>query len=83
MQEQYPQHQDRIVVNPEIMVGKPIVKGTWIPVELGSKRPAQDVIVETLLEACQRHTFEDERARLEYTQSLAQVKTIHPVPSSP
>ena len=34
---------DRIVINPEIMAGKPVVKGTRIPVELVLKRLSQDL----------------------------------------
>jgi uncharacterized protein (DUF433 family) len=83
MAEKYPQYQDRIVVNPKIMVGKPVVKGTRIPVELVLKRLAQDLNVETLLEAYPRLTFEDVRACLEYAQSLVEGETIYPVPSSP
>ena len=83
MAEKYPQYQDRIVVNPEIMVGKPVVKGTRIPVELVLKHLAQDLNVGTLLEAYPRLTFEDVRACLEYAQSLVEGETIYPIPSSP
>ena len=44
------------------MVGKPVVKGTRIPVELVLKRLAQDLNVETLLKAYPRLTLEDIRA---------------------
>ncbi len=35
-------YQDRIVVNPDILVGKPVVKGTRIPVELVLERLEED-----------------------------------------
>ena len=31
-------YQDRIIVDPKIMVGKPVVKGTRIPVEIVLER---------------------------------------------
>ena len=34
MERTQPQYHDRIVTDPAIMVGKPVVKGTRIPVEL-------------------------------------------------
>jgi len=34
---------DRIVVDPEILGGKPVVRGTRIPVELVLKRLAHDL----------------------------------------
>jgi uncharacterized protein (DUF433 family) len=62
-------YQDRIVVDPEILVGKPVIRGTRIPVELILKRLAQDLTVETLLEAYPRLTPEDVKACLEYAQA--------------
>jgi len=38
-----PNYHERIVVNPKIMVGKPVIKGTRIPVELVPERLAQDL----------------------------------------
>src|SRR6266568_4396060 len=36
-------YQDRIIVDPKIMVGKPVVKGTRIPVEIVLERLAEDL----------------------------------------
>jgi uncharacterized protein (DUF433 family) len=38
---------DRIVVDPRIMAGKPVVRGTRIPVELVLKRLSQDLSIQT------------------------------------
>ena len=48
MNTQHP-YQDRIVVNPDILVGKPVVKGTRIPVELVLERLADGLDLKTLL----------------------------------
>lgn len=52
-------YQDRIVIDPAILTGKPVVKGTRIPVELVLKRLSQDLNVEHLMEAYPRLTAED------------------------
>jgi len=41
---------DRIVVDPKVMVGKPIIKGTRIPVDAIIKRIAEGMSIEELLE---------------------------------
>ena len=82
MPEVYPKYQDRIIVDPEIMVGKPVVKGTRIPVELVLKRLAQDLDVETLLEAYPRLTLDDIRACLEYAQAVVVGEAFYPAPST-
>ena len=41
MQEQF-KYQDRIVIDPDVMAGKPVVAGTRIPVDLVLKRLAQE-----------------------------------------
>jgi uncharacterized protein (DUF433 family) len=61
-------YQDRIIVDPNILAGKPVVKGTRIPVELVLKRLAQDVDMQTLFEAYPRLTKEDVQACLAYAQ---------------
>ena len=71
-------HQDRIVVDPEILVGKPVVKGTRIPVELVLKRLAQDLDLPTLFEAYPRLTPEDVQACLEYAQAIIEGQVVYP-----
>jgi uncharacterized protein (DUF433 family) len=62
------QYQNRIIIDPKILVGKPVVKGTRIPVELVLKRLAQDVNVDTVREAYPRLTREDVNACLAYAE---------------
>ena len=78
MAQVYPQYKNRITIDPEIMVGKPVVKGTRIPVELMLKRLAQDLNVETLLKAYPRLTIEHIRACIEYAQALVEGEVIYP-----
>ena len=61
----------RIVVDPRIMAGKPVVRGTRIPVELVLKRLSQDLDVAGMLEAYPRLTGEDIAACLEYGRDSA------------
>lgn len=55
-------YQDRIVIDPEILVGKPVIKGKRIPVELVLKRLSQDLNLETLLPAYPRLAPHDVKA---------------------
>jgi len=76
-------YQDRIIVDPEILAGKPVVRGTRIPVELVLKRLAHDLMVERLLEAYPRLTEEDVKACIEYAQALVEGEDVYlttPVP---
>jgi uncharacterized protein (DUF433 family) len=75
-------YQDRIIVDPEILVGKPVVNGTRIPVELVLKRLSQDLHVDTLLEAYPRLTIEDIKACLAYAEAQIAGEDLFPVSPS-
>lgn len=60
---------DRIVMDPEILVGKPTVRGTRISVELVLKRLAQDLDLEGLFTSYPRLTREDVQACLEFAET--------------
>jgi uncharacterized protein (DUF433 family) len=68
------QYRDRIVADPRIMVGKPVIKGTRIPVELVLKRLAQNPDVAALFEAYPHLTMDDVRACLSYAQALVEAE---------
>ena len=70
--------EERIVIDPDILVGKPVVRGTRIPVELVLKDLASALDVSILLEAYPRLTLEDIRACIEYAQSLVEGESIFP-----
>lgn len=69
----------RITIDPQIMVGKPVVSGTRIPVELVLKRLAKDLDVQGVLEAFPRLTREDVMACIEYARARVQGEEVYPL----
>ena len=65
-------YSDRIVEDPEIMVGKPVVRGTRIPVERVLGHLARTLDLDDLYAAYPELTADDVRAVLAFAQ--AQVK---------
>ena len=61
----------RIVVDPKIMVGKPVIKGTRIPVDAIIHRIAEGSTVEEIIQDYPRITRKDIKAALEYAKSAA------------
>jgi uncharacterized protein (DUF433 family) len=52
----------RIEINPAVMLGKPVIRGTRIPVELLLRKLAEGATQQDLLDAYPRITVEDIRA---------------------
>ena len=50
---------DRIISNPAIMLGKPVIKGTRIAVELVLKKLSEGVSIDELIQAYPHLTKED------------------------
>jgi len=68
---------DRIERDPEILLGKPIIKGTRIPVELIVRKLGEGAKIEELLDAYPNIDKEDVRAALIYAaDSLSNELTI-------
>lgn len=67
---------DRLTADPEIMVGKPVVRGTRVPVEQVLEHLATNMDVLDLLNAYPRLTVDDVRACLEYARLVVQGKSI-------
>ena len=44
-------HHDRIESNPDVMLGKPVIGGTRIPVELLIRKLGEGAVIEDLLDA--------------------------------
>jgi uncharacterized protein (DUF433 family) len=59
---------DRIVQDPAVMVGKPVVKGTRIPVELVLEHLADNPELDELFAAFPRLTVDDVKAVLAYAR---------------
>lgn len=70
---------DRIEIDPKVMLGKPVIRGTRIPVELLLRKLAEGATEEDLLEAYPRLTREDIQAAIRYAADvLAHEETIVP-----
>ena len=57
---------ERIEVNPQIMMGKPVIKGTRIPVDIILRKLAHRIAVEEILRDYPRLTEEDIKAAVLY-----------------
>ena len=72
---------NRIVIDPKIMVGKPVIKGTRIPVEIILKKLAQNINTKEILEDFPRLTKEDIKAAIMYAGSLVENTEVFPLTS--
>jgi len=61
-------YREKITSNPEIMLGKPIIKGTRITVELILRKMSEGMSIEILLEAYPNLTKEDVHSVLSYSE---------------
>jgi len=67
---------DRIEINPEVMLGKPLIRGTRIPVELILRKLSEGATEADLLDAYPRLTPADIRAALAYAADTVAHETI-------
>jgi uncharacterized protein (DUF433 family) len=68
---------DRIEINPAVMMGKPVIRGTRIPVEMLLRKLAEGANEAELLEAYPKLTHEDIQAAIRYAaDSLAHEEII-------
>ncbi|MEX2301750.1 MAG: DUF433 domain-containing protein [Bryobacterales bacterium] len=72
---------ERIEVDPSVMQGKPVVRGTRVPVELLLRKLAEGASYEDLLDAYPRLTADDIRAALAYAADRIAHETVLPVGS--
>ncbi len=68
----------RIEINPEVLAGKPIIKGTRIPVELVIKLVAQRWTDEQIIAEYPALKKEDIREALLYAEKLVQNEEVYP-----
>ena len=66
----------RITVDPDIMVGKPVVKGTRIPVYVILGKLAENPDLDDLFAAYPRLTIDDVKACLAYAEHLVARKRV-------
>lgn len=73
--------EQRISVNPRIMTGKPVIRGTRIPVELIVRMLAQGVSEDEILREYPRLQPDDIRAALNYAANVLAGEMVFPVPT--
>ena len=74
---------DRIEINPKVMMGKPVVRGTRIPVELILRKLSEGATEADLLEAYPKLKREDIQAAMRYAaDALAHEEIIFTEPPS-
>jgi len=73
--------QEHIVVDPKVLVGKPIIKGTRIAVEFVVDLLARGWSVEEILKEYDHLTREDIRACLAYASELLRTERIYLIPA--
>ncbi len=69
----------RIEVNPLVMVGKPVIRGTRIPVDTILLRLAEGMTMEDVLEDLPRLKKEDISAALAYSAEVVRGEDVLPV----
>ena len=70
-------YSDRITVDPEIMIGKPTIKGTRITVEVLLRKLSQEISPENILEEYPRLEKEDLQAALQYAADSVSTEELH------
>lgn len=73
---------NRIVVNPKVMVGKPVIRGTRVSVEAILRKLAQNIDTDEILEDFPRLTREDIKAAIMYAESLVENTEVFPLTPS-
>jgi uncharacterized protein (DUF433 family) len=72
--------QDRIVVNPDVLVGKPVIKGTRIAVEFLMELLANGWTHEQILHSYPHLKQEDIQAALHYATEVLKQEHVYPLP---
>ncbi len=70
---------ERIEVNPNVMMGKPVIRGTRIPVELILRKISEGANEADLIEAYSKLTHEDIQAAVRFAaDTLAHEEIVFP-----
>lgn len=68
---------ERIEINPKVMMGKPVIRGTRLTVELILRKLSEGATEKELLEAYPRLTLKDIKAAIRYAaDTLAHEETV-------
>jgi uncharacterized protein (DUF433 family) len=71
--------QDRIAIDAKVLVGKPVIKGTRISVELIVDLLAAGWMQEQILDSYPNLTAEDIRACLAYASEILHAEKVYPL----
>lgn len=69
---------NRIEINPEVLTGKPVIKGTRIPVELIVKLVAQRWTDDQIIKEYPSLNKEDIKEALYYVETLVRNEEVYP-----
>ena len=70
---------ERITLNPKIMAGKPVIRGTRIPVELIVRMLSQGISDEEILREYPSLSHDDIRAALAYAAVVLAGEDVFPI----
>jgi uncharacterized protein (DUF433 family) len=70
---------ERIVIDPKIMAGKPVIRGSRVPVDAIVRRIAEGMGIRDVLEDYPNLSEEDVKAALRYAASILEGEEITPV----
>ena len=73
------EHAAKIATHPDVMMGKPVVAGTRITVELILEKLAAGETIEQILDAHPRLTRAGVQAALDYAARVLRSDVLHPV----
>lgn len=76
------QRLERVALDPEVMAGKPVIRGTRVPVELIVRMLAQGVSEESILAEYTSLQPEDVRAALAYAAQALSSEDVFPLAAS-
>ena len=68
-----------IVSNPKVMMGKPVIRGTWVTVELILEKFAAGYTEDEILRAFPHITCEGIRAALGFAAEALQASVLYPL----
>lgn len=71
---------DRIIIDPEVLAGKPVIKGTRIAVEFILDLMANDWNYEKILENYPQLKKEDIIATIRYAAETLKAEKVYPLP---
>ncbi len=71
--------EDRIIVDPKVLAGKPVIKGTRLSVEFVLGLLANGWSVEQVLTEYEQLTREDVIAALKYAVDVVKIEKVYPL----